>query len=509
MSVGADVSTLGAGPELDQLGASWDTLVASRGIQADLFDTHTWLRAWLAAAPSDEAAALRVPALVGSDGALRAALPVLVDGKGGARAAGLGSRPRFRPLVGGEAPGADAAGDLARLVEALAREGVREIELPALPRRDPATELLSGALGECGFEVDVREGTEECLVLVDEGGWDAHRKRFKKFDRTVKNFTNKAARLGEVDFEAAGGVGGTTLDAAFETYVALHGQGWKGAMKERTRRHRRALIELSGEKGWARIYTMRVAGVPVASIVWFVIGRAAIAYSTVYDTRLAALSGGTIVMWRAHERIFAEGAPALVDYLPGHGPQKDQLGVDRSRLVTLRAQRGAKLVGLTGALRRGAKAALGAARRAVGDGGGEAPRTVEAPGRRTRIEPAGEALPVAVLELEPARELYLAVAGGFGSPKKMREIWAEGDAWLAVGGIEAPRLLARVGPEASGGAPREVREIVAFGEQPDDAALLATLAAALGGPVAANVPDASGADRPALEVRRAILPWVG
>lgn len=512
-----DVRLITEAPELAHLGEALDTLALSRGLQTDLYDTGTWLAAWRETAPFEHAASYTVAAAFEGD-RLVAALPLLAPEGAAWKIAGYGLRPRYRVLVEGETPSEAARAGLDAIAEELARAGVRELELLVMPDRDPATALLERSLAAAGFDVDTRSGTEDCLALLapelagasPEEAWAAHRKRFKKFDRTVKNFANKAKRLGEVELLVYGEPGGPPVLEGYPVYVALHGVGWKGQIREATREHRENLLDHAARRGWARLYVLTVAGVPAAAIIWFKVGAGLFAYSTVYDVRLAALSAGTVVMWEAHERLFAEGTPRFVDYLPGHGAQKSQLGPDRSPLRSIHATRASKVASLAGAFGRKAKRALGAARRAVLDGD-EAPREeAQAPskGRDTLFEPAGSGeASLDKLDLTPPRELFLAVAGGFGSPKKMAEAWSDDDWCYPVG--DAPQAIARLAPPPlDEGAPRRVVELVLL-EEASPQELVQSLADALGQPLVASLPDDEGDAQPALLVTRAILPWVG
>ena len=450
--------------ELAELAPELDRLALSRGDLADPWDSGAWLAAWLATAGQD--AAPRCPAAFDGDGRLLGLLP-LAAGRGGApEALGLGTRPRWRPVLAGREPDPAVLGALAA---ELARAGVRELALPALPSRDPATELLARALAGEGYAVERREATEECLAVV-EGGWDDHRRRFRKVDRTAKNFTNKARRLGEVTVLRLGPAE-EELARGWRTYLELHARGWKGELREPMRSFRERYLLEAGRRGWTRLYLLEVARRPAAAIAWFHLGEVAVAYSTVYDARMAAISPGTILMWRSHEEIFAERVPAVCDLLPGHGAQKDQLGPDRSPLVVLEARRGVRIPGIG---RTVARAARGLARRVAGagpagGGKGPAPPRVHAevpwPGDAAGAPAdAGPPLPVAPLEVGPREEILLAVAAGAPSPKRLRESWEEGDCWYAAGAPAA--ALVRLGADGT------VREVVlAPGADPGPAAL--------------------------------------
>ncbi len=485
--------------ELAELSAAWDAFPAARGEQADLYDSYAWFQAWLAAIDPGDRARVLVPAVFDA-GRLVGLLPMQKTGRGRYRIAGFGYRPRYRPIVD---PAAGEAQVLDALVEGLVEGGASQLELLALPDRDPLTGSLESSLARAGFNTSRREGSSECFVYPT-GDWKEHCSRFRKFHRTVKNFSNKAKRLGELQLRTWGDPGGDAASEGFASYVALHGDGWKGALGERMLRHRRELLRAADRRGWSRLYELQVAGVPAAAILCFRIGETLIAYSTVYDQRLAALSPGSIVMWLAHERSWKETTPAIVDYLPGHGAQKDQLGVERRALVSLTASRGMALSPLAhragGLLRRVARRMGAGAEASTPRAGDHAEGQVE----RRHVEGV-PGLVVVESELDPTTELYLAVAGSHRSPKKMKDTWQEGDRWLLVG--EPIAALVRL---SSGETRPLVREIVFT---PGELALddcLSAVAYAAGVPIVVQLPSqASRTNGSPVEIHRAILPFPG
>jgi hypothetical protein len=193
-------------------------------------------------------------------------------------------------------------------------------------------------------------------------------------------------------------------------------------------------------------------------------------------------------MWRAHEAIFAEAVPVIVDYLPGRGAQKDQLGTERPPLVTLEASRRGPVGAAVARAARPLRAAAARLKRP------SRPATAAtASGAVVRsVEPTADPpLPMAPLELDPYAELFLAVAGGHTSPQKMRDGWAAGDGWWRIG---APAVaLARLGA-VNGAEPPAVREVVAVGDERALEAALGTLAQHAG-------------RRLTIAPRRAPLPW--
>ena len=484
---------------LGRIAASWDDLPPSRGVEADLYDSHAWLAAWLAVADPEQAEALRVPAAF-RDGQLAGVLPLVAMGQHW-RPAGWGFRPRYRPVLRGETPDEEV---LEALVEAAARGGAKQITLPAMPSRDGATQALRRALERCGFTVSEREGSSECLTRV-EGSWEEHRRRFKKYHRTVKNFSNKAARLGKLSLEAYEPPSRPPSEG-FETYLELHGRGWKGPLEGSMQRHRRELLRATDALGWSRLYVVTLAGVPAAAIIWFRIGQVAIAYSTVYDVHFAAVSAGTIAIWDAHERVFGDDPPKIVDYLPGRSAQKDQLGLDRSPLLTLEASR--KLLAAVGPMGGRLRRAAGRTLRRLRTSSSPQPETATASAvRRTRFEPGSGSAAAALLDLDPGAEMYLTVAGSPPSTKKMKERWGEADRWWSVG--EPAEALVRVAEDRT---PRRVEEIVLLAGREDAVAapdgVLARLATALGQALEAWLPvEGGGTQTPPTPVHRARLPW--
>ncbi|RMG47594.1 MAG: GNAT family N-acetyltransferase [Acidobacteria bacterium] len=483
----------------DPLARAWDALPPSRGVQADLYDSWSWLRAWLDAAPEVEPA-LRLPAVFEGE-RLVAVLPLVARRSGRWEAAGLDFRPRVRAALAGESPRREV---LEALAEAVASTGIRELDLPLLPERDPATPLLARALEAAGFSVRLRPGTAECLAPAGEP-WDRFRRRFRKYERTVKNFSNKAARLGPLAVDSFGGRA-RPASAAFHVYRELHARGWKGPLHPITARHREALLAWGDRRGWSRLHVLRVAGVPAAAIIWFRVGEVAVAYSTVYDRRLAALSAGTIVMWRGLESEFAASPPALVDYLPGRGPQKDQLGPERPRLLTLCATRRRSVARLVAPVRHAASRAAASARRRLRRRRRAA--VARPPGRRLRAQPAAAPARRTArrLEIDSRLELYLATAVGATSVARLRATWTPGDEWWALG--EPPEALARVGAPGQNGH-RPVRQVVVLRGLPGDPTRwLADLATACGQPVEANWADGPGSG-PEAFLHEAPLPWPG
>jgi hypothetical protein len=497
------------------LASAWDALPPERGVQADFYDSHAWLASWLHATGPEVTASLRIPVVL-DDGRPVALLPLEARSRRRWESAGASAvdthRKRWRPVLDAEKPDDEA---LELLVDAVAGAGVRQLALNRLPARDPATDALLGALRRGGFTVHAHQRSSDCLAVVD-GGWAEHRRRFASYDRSVRTKSNRLRSLWEVSLHEYGRGAGSVADG-FALYEELHQRSWKGSLAGEVRRERRELLRRTEELGWCRLYVLRVAGVPAAAHVWFRVGDVATWLSTAYDLRLAAVSPGSILMWRAQESLFGESPPRLLDFMPGDNPQKDRLSPDRAPLLLVEAARRTVVTGVTFPVRRRARDVLPRAVRRLRRG--REPRPAEPPRplartRRLEVAPGAGTLPAAPLELDTARRRALAVLGGHASPEAMAAQWNEGDSWWLVG--QPPAALVRLG--AVVGALAAVLELVLL--EPGALqveALLGAVATAAGSTVTAELPaaclagpeaeGAGGEPGTPIPVHRAVLPW--
>jgi hypothetical protein len=479
------------------LADAWDAMAAGRGLQADVYDSHAWLSSWWDTTGADLADRLRIPAVLVGDRPV-GLLPLVALSSGRWEFAGRGGgRMRYRPVLGAEAPDPEVVGLLA---EQVGRAGVRDLTLPRMPGRDPATDLLARALGQAGFRVARRERSSDCLALVS-GGWDEHRRRFAGYEKSVKRFANRLRPLWDVTLDEHGSEDPAALEEGYRLFAGVHTNSWKKPLTPSMRSQALELLRRAGPRGWPRVYVLRVAGVPAAAHIWFRLGPVATWLETAYDQRLSALGPGTILMWWSQERIFGASAPKVVDFIPGHNPQKDRLGPDRTPIVALEAARRTLVSGATFPVRRQVRflapaLSVRVRRRLAGlrPRPERPPAPTPAPGPAVEVAPGDGGPPVAELELDASVRRFLAAVTGQPSPDAMTAGWVEGDTWWRVG--DGPLALARVG--AAAGTARPVREVVLF-EAADGqlGEVLATLADGLAGPVVASGPA----------VRRALLSW--
>jgi CelD/BcsL family acetyltransferase involved in cellulose biosynthesis len=488
------------------LADAWDAMAAGRGLQADVYDSHAWLSSWWDTTGAEVADRVRIPAVLDGDRPV-GLLPLVTLSSGRWEFAGRGGgRMRYRPVLAAEAPDPEVLGLLA---DQVGRAGVRDLALPRMPGRDPATALLAAALGQAGFRVARRERSSDCLAVVA-GGWDEHRRRFAGYEKSVKRFANRLRPLWDLTLDEHRPEDMAALEEGYGLFAGVHAHSWKKPLTPSMRSQALELLRRAGPRGWPRVYVLRVAGVPAAVHIWFRLGPVATWLETAYDQRLSALGPGTILMWWSQERIFAESVPGVVDFIPGHNPQKDRLGPDRTPIVALEAARRTLVSGVTFPVRRQVRfvapaVALRVRRRLAGLRPAADPAPAPAPGRAVEVAPGDGGLPVAELALDASVRRFLAAVTGQHSPDAMAAGWAEGDAWWRVG--DGPLALARVGA-ANGGPARPVREVVLFeaadGQLGD---VLAALAGGLAAPVAAPPAVADGAGGPGSAVTRALLPW--
>jgi len=478
------------------LAAAWDELPATRGVQADVYDSHAWLSSWWDTTGAELADRVRIPVVLDGDRPV-GLLPLAMLSSGRWELAGRGGgRMRYRPVLGAEQPDEEVLGLLA---EQVGRTGVRDLTLPRMPGRDPATAALAAGLGQAGFRVARRERSSDCLALVS-GGWEEHRRRFAGYEKSVKRFANRMKPLWDVTLEERGPAETAGLEEGYELFAGVHAHSWKKPLTPAMRTQALELLRRAGPRGWPRVYVLRVAGVPAAVHIWFRLGPVVTWLETAYDQRLSALGPGTILMWWSQERLFREAVPEVVDFIPGHNPQKDRLGPDRTPIVVLEAARRTLVSGATFPIRRQvrflAPAVAGRARRKLAGLRPATPAPAADPGRALQVTSGDGGTAVAELELDPSARRFLAAVTGHHSPDAMAGGWVEGDSWWRVG--EGPLALARVGAADGDGAARPVRELVLF-EAADDGVeeVVAALAGELDGPLAA----------PAVAVGRALLPW--
>ena len=491
---------------LEPMADAWNALPPARGLHADIFDSHAWFSTWMEAHGPKPGSVLSIPAVIEGD-APRALLPLLRHPSGRFEGAGVGVRPRYRPIIGTEEPDPEAFG---LLTDEVARAGAKDLTILNLPSRDPATEALRSALEKSGYRVLIREGKEECIASVADS-WDLHRKPLKSVEKNVKRSVNRAKRLGELELETFV-PGGRPARDALQTYVDLHPHSWKGAAPESTVIRWQGLMDRTQPLDWPHAYVLKISGIPAAAITFFCVGPVAIGYRNVYDQRMAAISPGSILMWWAHEDLIKRVPLKTIDYLTGRGAQKDHFTQMCPRLLLLEAVKKTVLSPLLFPLRRQLRRLQRARRARQTDQRWQKPEETASAETHTRTVTAeGKAAGYSIspLEIDKTIELYLSVSGRHRGLKQMTDLWSEGDSWWQIGDYqsgELPIALVRLGSDAE--TPRLVREIILVaGEAETIDGVIESLATGVGSPVTAVLPDEQGEAGIPIPVHEAILPW--
>ncbi len=148
--------------------------------------------------------------------------------------------------------------------------------------------------------------------------------------------------------------------SALDDFLALEASGWKGRARSAmlTDRYRAAFareaVNACAEKGRARIYTLRLDTLPVASVVVLSSGGDAVLWKTAYDERHADASPGFQLMARVTQALVADHDIVSVDScaVPDHSLM--------SHLWRERVEIGTMVIGLRpGAKREMERAATG------------------------------------------------------------------------------------------------------------------------------------------------------
>jgi CelD/BcsL family acetyltransferase involved in cellulose biosynthesis len=300
--------------ELDDflaLGPEWDALLDES--DCDLpFLRHDWFRLWW----SHFGAGRRLSVLTARrSGLLALALPMMEERERWFPAAlvklrSLTNAHSFRfqiPLRRGEEGSVRAAWDF------LARRGRpwHMLELERFPTGFPADRELMLAAGQTGRPVGVWEGgTSPYLTL--QGTWEAYLGSLKpKLRSNLRNRLKRLQKLGPVSYELVTTRGESP--AALGDAFAIEGSGWKGEQKSAIgmdptlTRFYTEWGELAAERGWLRLWFLRLGERRVAFEYNLEYKRVLYCMKIGYDSELHPYSPGQTLKAAVLERAFREG----------------------------------------------------------------------------------------------------------------------------------------------------------------------------------------------------------
>lgn len=276
------------------LAPAWDKLAARAPAP---FLGHSWLAAWWAA--FGDGRSLRI-CVQWRDDELVAAFPLLDSGR---RLVTMCNdhTPVFRPLARGE-------GELTAVAEAVVDRG-EELEVSALPKKDPGLDALLEASSRAGWSVVV-DHQSLSPVTDSTGDFHAYREGRKKQWRELERRGRKLRR--EHDVELRSIEAPVDVEREVDEGLRLEASGWKGAagtailLSPKLARFYRTVARSYHERGELRLSQLRAGGRLVAFDLAVVYAGRYFLLKTAYDESLAALAPGLVLRRAVIERCFEE-----------------------------------------------------------------------------------------------------------------------------------------------------------------------------------------------------------
>jgi len=311
----------------------WNALV-ERASGGSVFLTWQWQTAWAAAFL--EGRPLQILTVNDDDGALRGALPLYEEAPG-----------RWR-IVGGEdvsdyldaiaAPGAESA-----VWEVLLqhRAGDRTAwELRGL-RPDSATLAVVPELAAAHGLAAGAEREGRCPILPLPGSWDEYLGRLRGKDRhELRRKTRKLeAELPAVTVRSHAALDG--WDEAMTAFLVLHRASRTGKarfMDDRMEQFFRGALRPLVAAGWARLWFLESAGVPVATFLCVEYAGTVGLYNSGFDPALGQLAPGIVLLGQVIRDAIDRAVPVF-DFLRGEEPYKYAFGPTPRDLLRLQVTR--------------------------------------------------------------------------------------------------------------------------------------------------------------------------
>lgn len=280
--------------DIDAIADDWDRLAERAG---SVFASHLWARAWWDHFGTGEGR-LRVKAVHGPDGELRAVLPMYAW--------------RERPLVLrfiGHDHGSDIAPVCAPEDRALAARALR-----AAARRQRASMIVAdGLLADADWlgllGARAVHHSPSPVVAINGIAWEEFlARRSSNFRQQVRRRERKLAKEHELDYRLT--LGGEGLDADFEALLGLHRERWgdDSEVYEGSREaFHRAVVRRAADKGWLRMWTMTLDGEPAASWYGFRLGDVESYYQAGRADRHDSLAVGFVLLAHTVREAMADG----------------------------------------------------------------------------------------------------------------------------------------------------------------------------------------------------------
>ena len=313
MSAGAsyEVAEISELEEFRALGPEWDALLGESG--SDLpFLRHDWFRLWW----THFGAGRRLSIITARrSGRLALALPMVEERERWfpaplTKLRSLTNAHSFRfqiPLRRGEEGSVRAAWDF------LARRGRpwHLLELERVPTGFPADRALLLAARQTGRAAGVWEGGRSPYLTL-EGTWEAYLGSLKAKHRSnLRNRLKRLQKLGAVRYELV--TAPEESAAALADAFAIEGTGWKGEQKSAIgmdptlTRFYTEWGKLAAERGWLRLWFLRVGERRVAFEYNLEYKRVLYCMKIGYDSELHPYSPGQTLKAAVLERAFRDG----------------------------------------------------------------------------------------------------------------------------------------------------------------------------------------------------------
>lgn len=221
--------------------------------------------------------------------------------------------PLGTPLVDSDDPQAT----LTSLLVTLRRPELKlpdVLVIPDLRIDEPFARTMAEAVGALGLPMTAVNAFDRAALIKGASLTDA---LSPKRRREVQRQRRMLSAQGELGFDVARTP--AEVLAAMEEFLTLEASGWKG--RERSAlimdRYRAAFareaVNKLADADRTRIFTLRLDGVAIASLVSFVVGGEAFAWKMGYDERYAAASPGLQMMLMASEALLADPAVLRAD----------------------------------------------------------------------------------------------------------------------------------------------------------------------------------------------------
>jgi CelD/BcsL family acetyltransferase involved in cellulose biosynthesis len=310
----------------DSVAPEWDALADE--LAASPFLRPGWVQAWWAAFGRGRPEALAVR----RDGRLVGLVPVA------RRAGDLTATVNWHTMDYGLLAADGEA--RAALAQALFSARARRVSLGFLAEGSDDLVACCGAAERLGQRLLVR-ALEPFHVIHVEGGWDAYRSQLSKSRRgDLGRCRRRLEDRGHLELDVQAGPSG--LEQAMADVMALEAAGWKGAVRTamasqpETVAFYRRIMRWTAERGWLRLYILRLDGRAVAFHLVLTDHGVAYHLKSGFDEALRKCSPGMVILAEILDRTFSGGITQWV-VLGGAEPYKVVWPGETRRLLVLQA----------------------------------------------------------------------------------------------------------------------------------------------------------------------------